>query len=137
LRIAAKQTTTNGIESKFRRHISIWRCRACARSRPGATCCATTNGVSAIIDTTGVIGRSPQFVTHVLTGEARPFRGATLHVRAGNAPVLALVLLVLVFGMYWARRRPVRQESRRAVRPAGRAARDSYDQEYLRKPGVQ
>jgi apolipoprotein N-acyltransferase len=69
----------------------------------------TTNGVSAIIDERGRIrGRSPQFATHVLTGEAQVFQGATPYVRAGNGPVLVVVALVIALGAYWARRRPPR-----------------------------
>ena len=69
----------------------------------------TTNGVSAIIDERGRIrGRSPQFATHVLTGEAQVFQGATPYVRAGNGPVLVIVTLAIALGVYWARRRPPR-----------------------------
>jgi apolipoprotein N-acyltransferase len=61
----------------------------------------TTNGVSAIIDQHGQIrGRSPQFATHVLTGEATAFRGATPYVRAGNLPVLLLVAILLGAGVF-------------------------------------
>ncbi len=69
----------------------------------------TTNGVSAIIDERGKIrGRSPQFETHVLSGEAVPRRGATPYARAGNLPVILLSLGMLVAGALVARRRPVR-----------------------------
>ena len=69
----------------------------------------TTNGVSAIIDPAGrIVGRSPQFETFVLTGAARPYQGATPYVRTGNGPVLAVIALILGFGAYWARRRPLR-----------------------------
>jgi len=68
----------------------------------------TTNGVSAIIDQHGKIrGRSPQFKTYVLSGEAVPHAGATPYVRAGNLPVILLVLGVLIYGVLAARRRPV------------------------------
>ena len=68
----------------------------------------TTNGVSAIIDQRGKIrGRSPQFETHVLSGEAVPHSGATPYVRAGNLPVILLVLGILLYGVLAARRRPV------------------------------
>jgi apolipoprotein N-acyltransferase len=61
----------------------------------------TTNGVSAVIDERGrILGRSPQFETHVLTGQAQAFRGATPYVRAGNLPVLLLVLSVLLGGVW-------------------------------------
>ena len=65
----------------------------------------TTNGVSAIIDQHGKIrARSPQFETHVLTGEAVPYAGATPYVRTGNLPVILLILGVLIYGGLAARR---------------------------------
>ncbi len=68
----------------------------------------TTNGVSAIIDQHGKIrGRSPQFETYVLTGEAVPHSGVTPYVRTGNLPVILLVLGILVYGVLVARRQPV------------------------------
>ena len=68
---------------------------------------ATTNGVSAIIDQRGQVrGRSPQFQTHVLTGEARPYRGATPYVRFGNLPVLMLALAAVLMSIRFWRRRP-------------------------------
>jgi apolipoprotein N-acyltransferase len=64
--------------------------------------------VSAIIDQHGKIrGRSPQFETHVLTGEAVPHSGATPYVRTGNLPVILLVLGIVIYGVLAARRRPV------------------------------
>jgi apolipoprotein N-acyltransferase len=68
----------------------------------------TTNGVSAIIDARGkILGRSPQFETYVLTGEAVPRSGATPYVRAGNLPVILLVLGIVIYAVWAARRRPV------------------------------
>jgi len=65
---------------------------------------ATTNGVSAIVDTKGrILARSRQFVTTVLTGEVVPYRGSTPYVRWGNAPVLVLILVVLVAGVWRSR----------------------------------
>jgi apolipoprotein N-acyltransferase len=68
-----------------------------------------TNGVSASIDQHGkILGRSPQFETHVLSGEALPCSGATPYVRAGNLPVILLPALgAPVSGVLIARRRPV------------------------------
>ena len=67
---------------------------------------ATTNGVSVIIDTHGSIrARSPQFETYVLTGEAVPYRGATPYVRAGNLPVVLLVLAAVLAGAWLSGRR--------------------------------
>ncbi len=65
----------------------------------------TTNGVSAIIDQHGKIrSRSPQFETHVLSGEAVPHSGATPYVRFGNWPVVSLLGLLLLVAV-WAGRR--------------------------------
>ena len=61
----------------------------------------TTNGVSAIIDPAGrIVGRSPQFKTYVVTGEAVPRQGATPYVRVGNLPVVLLVLGAVLVGAY-------------------------------------
>jgi apolipoprotein N-acyltransferase len=66
----------------------------------------TTNGVSAIIDSYGKIqGRSPQFKTHVLKGEAVPRRGATPYVLYGNWPVLSLLGLMLLAAVRFGRGR--------------------------------
>ncbi len=59
---------------------------------------ATTNGISAIINEQGkIIARSPQFETHVVTGDAQPRQGATPYVRWGNYPVLATLLLAFAW----------------------------------------
>lgn len=64
----------------------------------------TTNGVSAIIDSQGTIqGRSPQFETHVLKGEAVPRQGATPYVLYGNWPVLSLLGLMLLVAVRFRR----------------------------------
>lgn len=68
----------------------------------------TTNGVSAIIDQHGKIrGRSPQFETYVLSGEAVPHTGATPYVRSGNLPVMLLVLGIVLYGVLTVRREPM------------------------------
>jgi len=62
---------------------------------------ATTNGISAIIDARGkILARSPQFETHVVTGEAQPRRGAAPYVRWGNYPVLALLLFLFAWLLF-------------------------------------
>jgi apolipoprotein N-acyltransferase len=67
----------------------------------------TTNGVSAIINEHGKIqGRSPQFETYVLSGEAVPRTGATPYVRVGNWPVVLLVFGIVLYGVLVARRWP-------------------------------
>ncbi len=83
-------------------HLQISRMRALETARPLLR--VTTNGISAITDARGrVLARSPQFATHVLRGEVRPHRGATPYVRAGNAPVLGLALLMLAAAAAWRR----------------------------------
>lgn len=62
---------------------------------------ATTNGISAIIDAKGkILARSPQFETHVVTGNAQPRQGATPYVRGGNYPVLASLLLLFAWLLF-------------------------------------
>lgn len=86
-------------------HLEISRLRALETGRWLLR--ATTNGVSAIIDQRGQVrGRSPQFETHVLTGEARAYRGATPYVRFGNLPVLILALAAVLVSIRFWRRRP-------------------------------
>ena len=84
-------------------HLEMSRFRALETGRTMLR--VTTNGVSAIIDERGrILKRSPQFVTHVLTGEAVPRRGATPYVLLGNAPLVLLLGLVLL-GAGWVGRR--------------------------------
>jgi len=86
-------------------HLEISRLRALETGRWLLR--ATTNGVSAIVDHRGQIrGRSPQFETHVLTGEARAYRGATPYVRFGNLPALMLALAVILVPMGFRCHRP-------------------------------
>lgn len=76
-------------------HLEMSRMRALETGRMMLR--VTTNGVSAIIDQHGNIrSRSPQFETHVLTGEAVPRRGATPYVLLGNWPVVTLLSMVLL-----------------------------------------
>ncbi|VAX12197.1 Apolipoprotein N-acyltransferase / Copper homeostasis protein CutE [hydrothermal vent metagenome] len=57
---------------------------------------ATTNGISAIVDSKGrIIKRSPQFKTVVITAQVQPRTGATPYVRFGNTPVLIILTLML------------------------------------------
>ena len=56
---------------------------------------ATNSGMTAIIDHQGrVTAALPAFTQGVLTGIAQGRGGATPYVRWGNAPVIALALLV-------------------------------------------
>lgn len=57
---------------------------------------STNTGITAIIDPAGrVVARAPQFHAEVLTGQVRPYAGATPWVRFGNWPVLAACGLLL------------------------------------------
>ena len=61
---------------------------------------ATTNGISAVIDARGgIVVRSPQFATHVVTATAQPMAGATPYVRWGNYAILILLVVALVRSM--------------------------------------
>lgn len=65
----------------------------------------TTNGVSALIDQRGVIvKRSPQFVTHVLSGTVVPHTGATPYVWLGNWLIVSGVILTLLITLPAGRR---------------------------------
>jgi len=60
---------------------------------------ATNTGVSAVIGPDGtIVERSPQFETHVLTANIRPFTGATPYVRTGNWGVMILATSMLLLG---------------------------------------
>lgn len=79
-------------------HLQISRMRALETGRFMLR--ATTNGISAIINSKGeIIARSPQFETYVLTGKAEPRQGATPYVGFGNLPVLLMVVLMLGAGL--------------------------------------
>jgi apolipoprotein N-acyltransferase len=61
---------------------------------------ATNTGISAVIDPNGVvIASSPQFETHVLRADVRPYLGATPYTGMGNAAAL-IVALAMVCGVY-------------------------------------
>jgi len=65
----------------------------------------TTNGVSALIDQRGVVvKRSPQFVTHVLSGTVVPHTGATPYVWLGNWLIVSGVILTLLITLPAGRR---------------------------------
>lgn len=75
-------------------HLEIARMRALETGRYLLR--ATNNGISAIIDPRGeIIGRSPQFIAHVLTGEVIPYVGATPYVIVGNTLLVVLVVVLL------------------------------------------
>ena len=85
-------------------HLEIARMRALETGRPLLR--GTNTGISAIIGPRGeVLARSPQFEIDVLFGEVEPRQGATPYVLLGDAPLIALALLLgLVTGLRLPRR---------------------------------
>ncbi len=76
-------------------HLQISRMRSIETGRDLLR--ATTNGISAIVDSKGrIIKRSPQFKTVVITALVQPRTGATPYVRFGNTPVLIILTLMLL-----------------------------------------
>ena len=83
-------------------HLQIARMRAMESARYLVR--ATNTGVSAIIDDKGrILARSPQFETHVLNGEVQPLQGLTPYAVFANLPLMVLVAIVLLVGL-WRRR---------------------------------
>jgi apolipoprotein N-acyltransferase len=81
-------------------HLDISRMRSLETGRPMLR--ATNDGITALIGHDGaVLGRLPQFEPGVLTGMVEPRVGLTPFARAGNLPVLALLLLGICGGLYW------------------------------------
>jgi apolipoprotein N-acyltransferase len=77
-------------------HVDISRMRSLESGRPMLR--ATNDGVTALIAHDGsVIASLPQFRKGVLTGSVVPRTGLTPYLRFGNLPVLALMLL----GLLW------------------------------------
>lgn len=84
-------------------HLEIARMRSLETGR--AAIRATNTGISAFIGYDGKILKSgPQFEPVMLTLEVEPRQGATAYVVAGNAPVIALCLLIMAG--FWLRSRP-------------------------------
>ena len=84
-------------------HLDISRMRSLETGRPMLR--ATNDGVTALIAHDGaLLGTLPQFQPGVLTGTVEPRTGLTPYVRFGNAPVLVLVALGLVAGLWRPRR---------------------------------
>lgn len=83
-------------------HLQIARMRSLEFGRP--TIRSTNTGVSGFIGHRGELLKSgPQFEEVALTAEVSPRRGSTPYVRAGNAPILGLCLLILA--LFWFRTR--------------------------------
>lgn len=76
-------------------HLQISRMRALETGRPMLR--ATTNGISALIDSAGRIQkRSGQFRTEVIQGLVQPMRGATPYVITGNLVVIIFIIVMLI-----------------------------------------
>ncbi len=79
-------------------HLDISRMRSIEAARP--TLRATNDGITALIGHDGrVLDALPQFQPGVLEGRVTPRRGTTPYLRAGNLPVLALVLAGIAAGL--------------------------------------
>jgi len=86
--------------------IQMARMRTLETARPMLR--AANTGVSAIIDHRGgITARSEQFVATVVKGTVQPMKGSTPYVRWGNAGIVALSVLLIVFSVaVGARRTP-------------------------------
>ncbi|MDG4595302.1 MAG: apolipoprotein N-acyltransferase [Candidatus Contendobacter sp.] len=84
-------------------HLQIARMRALEVARYLAR--ATNTGVSAIVDERGQIrARGPQFQAEVIRGEVRPLRGLTPYARFGDWPAMAMMVGLLILGLFLGRR---------------------------------
>jgi len=87
-------------------HLQIARMRALETGRPLLR--ATNTGVSALIGHRGeLLGTSPQFEVHVLSGEVQPRQGSTPYVRMGNVAFLVVAGVMLGLGVLLVRREGV------------------------------
>ncbi|MDG4552215.1 MAG: apolipoprotein N-acyltransferase [Candidatus Contendobacter sp.] len=84
-------------------HLQIARMRAMEVARYLAR--ATNTGVSAIVDERGRIQtRGPQFQAEVIRGAVQPLRGSTPYARFGDWPAVAMVIGLLILGLFLGRR---------------------------------
>jgi apolipoprotein N-acyltransferase len=84
-------------------HLQIARMRALEVARYLAR--ATNTGVSAILDERGRIrARGAQFQAEVIRGEVRPLRGLTPYARFGDWPAVAMMIGLLILGLFLGRR---------------------------------
>ncbi|MCU0807603.1 MAG: apolipoprotein N-acyltransferase [Candidatus Contendobacter sp.] len=84
-------------------HLQIARMRALEVGRYLAR--ATNTGVSAILDERGRIrARGPQFQAEVIRGEVQPLRGLTPYARFGDWPAVAMMIGLLILGLFLGRR---------------------------------
>ncbi len=83
-------------------HLQMARLRALENGRYVVR--ATSNGITAIIDSNGrIVERAPQFETTTLTGEFYAMEGLTPFTRLGSWPVWLLAGLMLLPGVVAAR----------------------------------
>jgi len=81
-------------------HLQISQSRALEMGRPVLR--ATTNGISALIDSTGHLQQiSPQFEEAVITGMIQPRQGSTPYVAWGQWPLFVLSLFMLLIWAYY------------------------------------
>jgi len=83
-------------------HLQIARMRALEVARYLVR--ATNTGVSAIVDERGRIrARGPQFQAEVIRGEVQPLHGLTPYARFGDWPAVAMMVGLLVLGLFLGR----------------------------------
>jgi apolipoprotein N-acyltransferase len=79
-------------------HLQMARLRALENGRHLLR--ATSNGVTAIIDSQGhVTARAPQFEQASLTGEVTPMQGLTPFTRTGSGPAWILAAVLTLLGL--------------------------------------
>ncbi len=84
-------------------HLQIARMRSLETGRPLVR--STNTGISATVDHKGnILVDSPQFAEYILTGTIQPRKGKTPYVRWGNIPVISLMVLLLMIGVFINRR---------------------------------
>jgi len=86
-------------------HLQIARLRALELGRFMAR--ATNTGISAVIDPRGrIVVQGPQFKAEVIRGTVQPLRGLTPYARFGDLPTVGLMVVLLIGGLWLARRDP-------------------------------
>lgn len=95
-------------------HFQMVRMRALETGR--AILRGTNNGISAVIGPRGEVqAQAPQFVQTVMHTTVQATRGLTPYVRFGEAPILALALMLLLTSAWVARQQRQRQRETMAV----------------------
>jgi len=86
-----------------RQHLQIARMRAMETGRPLLR--ATNTGITAIVNAHGKVqAEAPPFQVAALTGTIQPRQGMTPYARAGNYPVVILIMAMVVAAVWSARR---------------------------------